>query len=184
MVFGTYSCHFNFTNVTLWVTSKDYSFTHLYLPALCRRRLGRLGWYRRRLTYCQPAPLPSSIGGLSNQHASERLPVCDLRQPTSFLFRNLSTKHLHIIFSNQMLREYVQQTFVIYKTFTYNFYQSTYWRIYFNITFHDIQLTCIIFLENLPRISFSIIPTIILSRKLLAQLFTHKFTIQLPMKLF
>ena len=83
-----------------------------------------------------------------------------------------------------MLREYVQQTFVIYKTSTYNFYQSTYWRIYFNITFHDIQLTCIIFLENLPRISFSIIPTIILSGKLLAQLFTHKFTIQLPMKLF
>jgi len=83
----------------------------------------------------------------------------DFRQPTKFPFQetffmhnflvlkpyNLCTKILHIIFfPNNWSGNILQQTFVIHKTFTYNFFQSTFQKI-----LHDIQLTCITFLENL-----------------------------------
>jgi len=57
---------------------------------------------------------------------------------------NLHKNFTYNFFPNNWSGNILQQTFVIHKTFTYNFFQSTFQKI-----FHDIQLTCITFLENL-----------------------------------
>ena len=117
----------------------------------------------------------------------------DFRQPTKFHFQetffmhnflvlkpyNLCTKILHIIFfPNNWSGNILQQTFVIHKTFTYNFFQSTFQKI-----FHDIQLTCITFLENLSDDIFQHNSHDNIIRKTSRTTFMHKFTIQLPMKI-
>ena len=107
-------------------------------------------YHRQGVFYSERARHERSKCRISNQAASFLFQKIFLIHNFLVLeIYNLSIKvFAHNFLQTTTLKIFFQQTFVIHMTFMYNLFQSTCHEIFFSITFDDIQLTWIAFLEK------------------------------------